>query len=201
MNRFLKKETWRFGILMGALLVTGCGTTPDVSYESSPLVIRAIDLAETGHQDQDAHKLLKAAMLMRMSGARPAEKDIVDLATIWQKDVNSINPDAILQPPPPTRGRITGPAYRYGALVSEGTTVIHEIFYATRPAEVLLRLAQGSVFDIMIMSDEGEEKTVCHHKNIKKFVGCKWFPAWTGPYRIVIKNTGSQEARYYLITN
>jgi len=169
--------------------------------QDDSLVMRAIDFAEEGRRNQDAAKLRAAARLLRASGAYPAEEGSQNLADVWQQDADRISAQSGTETNIPLRGRIVGPAYRNGTLVSAGKTIFRETFYATRAAEVSLRLGQSSAFDIQIRVDEADGKTVCHHKNIKKHVTCTWFPAWTGPYRIEIKNTGSKKNYYYLITN
>lgn len=187
-------------MLLLVFLVTGCSSGRQ-NPQSDSLVMRAIDSAEEGRQNQDAAKLRTAVMLLKASGAYPAEEGGQNLADIWQREADKISLQSATETNIPTRGRIVGPAYRNGSLFSADKTIFRETFYATRAAEVSLRLGQSSAFDIRIMADEANGKTVCHHKNIKKHVTCKWFPAWTGPYRIEIKNTGSKEDHYYLITN
>jgi len=200
MKIFMRIGRHPVSILLLVLLVAGCSTARQ-NPQGDSLVMRAIDSAEEGRRNQDAAKLRAAAMLLRASGAYPAEDGSQNLADVWQQEADNISAQSGTQTDIPTRGRIVGPAYRNGSLVSAGKTIFRETFYATRAAEVSLRLGQSSAFDIKIMADEADGKTVCHHKNIKKFVTCKWFPAWTGPYRIEIKNTSGQEEHYYLITN
>lgn len=172
-------------ILLPLLLVTADATAID-----------ALTLGAEAERARNARALMKAAVMLEASGARPQPGE-ADLAKDWRALASKLGakpPRALLY-----RGRTLGPAYRRGQLGAGAGTVLEQTFSAGQRAQVSLVSGRGAALSLRIADDEGAER--CARKLDKARAECAWLPVWTARHRIELRNLGHATVSYFLLTN
>jgi hypothetical protein len=158
------------------------------------LAVRAISVGVSATAKKDARRLIEAERLLVAAGARP-EAGGADLAGRWRDDARRIARRAL--PPPPTRGRVLGSAYKEATLAAGGALAVEQIFLAGRKAKVSVVPGNGDALRFAVSDQEG--KALCVRETSAKPASCSWLPAWTTRYRIEVRNPRPTRASVYLI--
>lgn len=177
-------------ILLAGLLMTGGTQTP--SDQLANALRRGFEADERG----DGKALMQAAIALRQIGARPGEGE-PDLAILWAERARSLGTKAIRLPL--WRGRVLGPAYRYGELAANGRFTTRQSFIAGQKANVVVEPRGGVKLELSVNDDTGAP--VCQVSASTKTLGCQWVPTFTGTNVIDIVNIETRPVRFYLILN
>ena len=147
----------------------------------------ALATADAAATSGDEAGLREALSTIHRLGAKPLTEE--DKATL--KGWNTVS----VESEPPMRGRTLGPAYRSGQVTAGSSAVIQQAFYGGAPANVSLRVADGSALRIRIT--DKSNRNICERS--AREASCRWMPLYTQVHRIELVNDRAQSARYYIV--
>ncbi|ADU12263.1 hypothetical protein Astex_0575 [Asticcacaulis excentricus CB 48] len=139
---------------------------------------------------------MQAAVTLRKIGARPIEGE-PDLANLWAERARLLGTKETKLPL--WRGRVLGPAYRYGELAANARFRTRQSFIAGQKANVVVEPQGGVKLELAVSDDTGAP--VCQVSASSKSLGCQWVPTFTGTNDIDIVNIENRPVRFYLILN
>ncbi len=180
-----------------ALLLAGCAhpqaaAVAPISYAAEPTlaVAQLLAAAEIAAQGPARDKPALAPTLAALArlGAHPA-LDSEDPVAAWY----ALLPSGASQPP--VRGRMLGPAYRRGTLDAGGSVTLDQLFDGGRQARVAVATPGAEPVSIAVV--DGAGKPVCTNDVLRRG-HCNWVPPFSARHQIVIKNSSTIRAAYYL---
>jgi hypothetical protein len=187
-------------LLTFAALLGGCMAGTSASAERStpvrvvlpagtePAEAVAQLLAQADAAQGEPQRLGTLIAALDAMGAKPQEGS-ADPVAQWRTQAEM--PDR-----PPYRGRVLGPAYRAGKL-NPGTTVrLPQLFDGGRAARVAVATPDQAPLDFTVL--DREAKPVCPPAKARSRE-CSWTPLFSGRFEIVLSNTSSNAAGYYLV--
>lgn len=177
-------------ILLAGLLMTVGTQTP------SDQLATALRAGFEAEDRDDGKALMQAAITLRQIGARPVEGE-PDLADLWDERARLLGTKETRLPL--WRGRVLGPAYRYGELAANARFTTRQSFIAGQKANVVVEPRGGVKLELAVNDDAGAP--VCQVSASSKTLGCQWVPTFTGTNVIDIVNTEARPVRFYLILN
>ena len=157
-------------------------------------VLRTLVQGEAARAGGDHAALLDTAKGLTALGASPAEGQD-DLAALWMKEARAGGARA---PAPVFRGRALGPAYRRGMLGAGSRVTMRQLFLAGQRARISVAPTNGASRLSMRVQD-GEGGTLCAKQVGGQQADCAWLPLFTDRFNIVVENSGSMPAAFYLI--
>lgn len=98
-----------------------------------------------------------------------------------------------------SRGARGGAQAGSGIVVAGGTNTYHIEFYGKETASVRIRGDGDTDLDCYVYNSSGT--LVALDNDRTDFCVLDWYPQYTGPYRIVIRNLGSVYNAYQIVTN
>lgn len=98
------------------------------------------------------------------------------------------------------RGALGGPNFHRDHVLAGKTDVYEVNFEGDEPAEVHLS-GDGDATLWLTVYDQGGHQICRDDDNAQYSASCRWTPAWTGPFRIEINNTGDIYVNYALVVN
>ncbi len=159
-----------------------------------------------------AIRLVERADTAMLAGDRVA---IEDVAAEWQRlairplestgDTGAQDPVmAALASPvtalqPPNRGTVPGPAVRHADVGATGLESLSLSFYAGEPAQLTLKSHDGRAVTLDVF--DADARRVCSVTSLDHPVTCRFIPVWTEIYRIDLRNSDPEPARYTLVSN
>jgi hypothetical protein len=179
--------------LPGLLLVAGPAVTATDLPPADP-VLRTLVAGDIAQDAGDNAALLDSAQLLKDLGAKPAEGQD-DLAASWtqQAQDHGLTKSALA-----FRGRALGPAYRRGSLGARGSMTVRQLFFAGQRAQISVAPAHGAAkLSMRVQGADGN--TLCAKPIGGSQADCAWLPLFTDRYDIVIENSGSAPAAFYLV--
>jgi len=200
--------------------------TAAASQEVSALRV-AMDLAKFGYETESASALIEAANIFASTptqafeaqveqGAENAnetekvEKVQLDPAKLLA-DARELTEDANLlaiadkvsaklnAQAEGTRGAMGGPKYDYGRVSAHSYTYYDQKFWANEIAEVAVSGDGDTDLDLYVYDENGNLITSDTDYTDDCYV--RFYPAWTGLFRIKIVNRGSVYNNYAIVTN
>lgn len=97
---------------------------------------------------------------------------------------------------PPYRGRVLGPAYKAGKIDPGATVRLPQLFDGGRAARVAIATPGQAPLDFTVL--DREAKPVCPPAKARSRE-CSWTPLFSGRFEIVLSNSSSNAAGYYLV--
>lgn len=172
--------------------MAGCTSVPAQSAETAAAngpaeeVARILAQADAA-QGQPKHlgKLLAALDVL---GAKPLEP-AADPVARWRAQAEMPNT-------PPYRGRVLGPAYKAGMIDPGATVRLPQLFDGGRAARVAIATPGQAPLDFTVL--DREAKPVCPPAKARSRE-CSWTPLFSGRFEIVLSNSSSNAAGYYLV--
>lgn len=172
--------------------MAGCTSVPAQSAETAAAngpaeeVARILAQADAA-QGQPKHlgKLLAALDVL---GAKPLEP-AADPVAQWRAQAEMPNT-------PPYRGRVLGPAYKAGMIDPGATVRLPQLFDGGRAARVAIATPGQAPLDFTVL--DREAKPVCPPAKARSRE-CSWTPLFSGRFEIVLSNSSSNAAGYYLV--
>ena len=185
----------------------------------------AFDLAKYGYENDSPVALLQAAEIYATVSTQKADKGtkegeettaeeknaqkepftaeklIADAKKMAGKDktVAALAKDVERKAKKSTRGAVGGAKYDYDWLYGGNTCTYTVNFVAGTYCEVGVNSVSGYDFDIFLYDQWGN---LCFSENSYAPSGYIWFyPNYTGPYKVVIKNGSSYRANYEFYSN
>lgn len=147
------------------------------------------DLLAAGQNAQGQPQQLDAIIAALDSlGARPADS-AADPVALWRST-------AATPTTPPYRGRVLGPAYKAGMLTPGMTVRLPQLFDGGRAARVAVATPGAGAIDFTVL--DGEAKPVCPPAKARSRQ-CTWTPLYSGRFEIVLSNSTTNTAGYYLV--
>ncbi|MCY1670141.1 hypothetical protein OVA07_03850 [Novosphingobium sp. SL115] len=188
----------RFAMLtscLAAIGTAGCAaqapqtTVVAVTYDPMEPAAAVAQLLVEADQAQDEPKRLgRLIAAIEGLGARPADPT-GDPLTGWRKV-------AEMPQTPPYRGRVLGPAYKAGMLTPGATVRLPQLFDGGRAARVAVATPGQAGLDFTVL--DGEAKPVCPPAKARNRQ-CTWTPLYSGRFEIVLSNSSTNAAGYYLV--
>ena len=194
--------------MLGLLgLSPGCVATAQEAPAETPQVVAPVIATEqvaealaSGHRayagNGSAQELADTAARLQDLGARPAEDEEDNRATIW---LSAARERGLTGEAPPFRGRLLGPAYRSGMLAPGEVSETSQLFLAGEEAEVVAIPVEHTDLQLEIVEGEGERN--CTPPATKARSVCRWIPIFTSRYSIRVRNAGDRASEFYLVTN
>lgn len=145
-------------------------------------------LAEADQAQGDPQKLGVILAALDTFGARPIAGE-QDPVAAWRNK-------AEMPKTPPYRGRVLGPAYKAGMLTPGATVRLPQLFDGGRSARVAVATPGQASLDFTVL--DGEAKPVCPPAKARSRE-CMWTPLFSGRFEIVLTNSSSNAAGYYLV--
>lgn len=183
-----------FEVLTAALALAACAasastvsTTASEPAQRSDRLAEALASADEAATSGDAATLAQALRTIERLDAKPLTDADETTLDGWRA--------ASVQNEEPMRGRTLGPAYRSGFVSAGKKAVITQTFYGGAPANVSLRVADGSALKIRIT--DTSNRNVCERS--AREASCRWMPLYTQVHRIELVNDREQNARYYIV--
>ena len=183
-----------FEVILPALALTACAANASTlsSVANEPIqrsdrLAEALANADAAATNGDAAKLAEALRTIERLDAKPLTDEDGTALEKWK--AASVESDV------PMRGRTLGPAYRSGLVSAGARAVITQTFYGGAPANVSLRVADGSALKIRIT--DKSDRNVCERS--AREASCRWMPLYTQVHRIELVNDREQNARYYIV--
>ena len=155
--------------------------------QRSDRLAEALANADAAASEGDAAALAQALRTIERLDAKPLTDADESALDGWK--ATSAQNEA------PMRGRTLGPAYRSGSVTAGKMAVITQTFYGGSPANVSLRVADGSALKIRIT--DKANRNVCERS--AREASCRWMPLYTQVHRIELVNDREQNARYYIV--
>ena len=124
------------------------------------------------------------ALLDKAKGMAQGRKDVVALADEVAKSGS--------------RGAIGGPKRARTVVRSRGTDVFHLSFRGGELARVAISGDGDSDLDLYVYDEGGN--LICRADTRSDDEGCGWYPRWSGPFRIEVRNLGVAN-QYQIWTN
>lgn len=196
------------------------GSSP--SADAVARVNLADQLARYGDANKDSLALISAARILQSAGAQDAKADkktegtgdpkagksqardvtvagMLDRAKKYadgRKDIIAMADEAAKTG---SRGAAVGPR-RWQTQVNARTTDIYNVtFRGGEPAMVAISGDGDTDLDLIIRDESGN--VVCTSTTTGDDEACRWYPRWTGPFRIEVKNLGGVYNHYRAIHN
>ena len=177
-------------------MASGCATpamqsadrTASAPAASGPAEEVALLLAQADAARDDPARLGTMIAALDARGARPFE-DSADPVAQWR--TQAAMPDT-----PPYRGRVLGPAYKAGKLDPGSTVRLPQLFDGGRAARVAVATPGQAPLDFTVL--DREAKPVCPPTKARSRE-CSWTPLFSGRFEIVLSNSSSNAAGYYLV--
>jgi hypothetical protein len=179
------------GLGAGLIALSPCAAQPLSTTEEIGQVLSRGEAARAAH---DGRALMAAAIRLRQLGARPVE-GAPNLVVQWRKQAMALG--ARSPATPPFRGRILGPAYRYGEIAPHERFRTQQSFIAGQVAEVLVTPISKASLHLNVTDDAGQ--SVCVTSSGAGKLACRWAPRFSGSADIVIENADQSVASYYLV--
>ncbi|ESQ79028.1 hypothetical protein AEYBE204_11430 [Asticcacaulis sp. YBE204] len=179
---------------------TGLSSVQLASAQEREVSVAVGDILRDGLEAQargDGEALLKAALALARSGARPDTGD-ADLVRVWIRDAQTMGaklPKTFYA----SRGLLLGPAYKSGKIAANGKFTTRQSFAGGQMADILVVPAPGAALSLRVIDDEGDE--VCAVTASSENLGCRWVPVYTAPSSITVVNTSRKPAKFYLVMN
>jgi hypothetical protein len=195
MRRRVRTAAW---LVCAALLSGFAPATGGAALEKSPAqeVSDVLEAGLNGGPPARGAVLMARAKRLQVLNARPlAGTD--DLARRWRGEARASG-----APAPLTgvfRGRILGPAYRFGALRPHDRFQTQQSVMAGKPAEILVTPLGKSSLSLSVTDDAGQ--VVCPAAISSARISCRWLPRFSGSIDIVITNPAAASADYILVLN
>lgn len=98
-----------------------------------------------------------------------------------------------------TKGRVGGPGRTVERVRSGRTDAYNISFRGNQQAEVLISGDGDTDLDLFIYDEYGNE--ICRSVSSDDDEYCAWYPRFTGPFSVKIKNLGSVYNEYHMFTN
>lgn len=175
------------------LMLAGPGAPTTDPAPSDP-VLRTLVEGGAAEGAGDHSALLDTAQILKALGATPAEGQ-EDLAALWTKEAQD---HGVTRSVLGFRGRALGPAYRRGSLGARGSVTVRQLFLAGQRAQISIAPAHGAAH--LLMRVQGADgNTLCAKPVGGAQVDCAWLPLFTDRYDIVIENSGTVPADFYLV--
>jgi len=175
------------------------------------------DLLAFGRQAKDPLALVVAARVMKATGGSEVERKSANDGAA-QKSGQPVSPDSILaeardlakgdkiigllidetatmRPGPAD----TGPKTHQDTVQPGATDVFNIIFSGGELAEVGIAGDGESDLDLFVYDEN--EHLVCRSAGSTDREYCRWWPRWTGPFRIEVQNLGGVANLFRLATN
>lgn len=177
-----------------AALLGGCMAGTSASAERSlPAVTERAEavaqlLAQADAAQGQPQRLGTLIATLDAMGAKPLEGS-ADPVAQWRAQAEMPNS-------PPYRGRVLGPAYKAGKLNPGATVRLPQLFDGGRAARVAVATPDKAPLDFTVL--DREAKPVCPPAKARSRE-CSWTPLFSGRFEIVLSNTSSNEAGYYLV--
>ncbi len=160
-----------------------------VLHDASEPASAVADLLAAGQNAQGQPQQLGAIIAaLDTLGARPVDA-AADPVAAWR-------PAAEMPTTPPYRGRVLGPAYKAGMLTPGMTVRLPQLFDGGRAARVAVATPGAGAIDFTVL--DGEAKPVCPPAKARSRQ-CTWTPLYSGRFEIVLSNSTTNAAGYYLV--
>lgn len=179
-------------VVIPALALAACAANSSAVAGSAPTqradtLAGALAAADLAADSGDAVALKQSLRTIEALGAKPLTDSDKAALGQWKS--------AAYSDEPPMRGRTLGPAYRSGMVSAGNKAVIQQTFYGGAPANVSLRVAEGSALKLRIT--DTSDRNVCE-KAARK-ASCRWMPLYTQMHRIELVNDQGENAHYYIV--
>ena len=188
----------------------------------------AYQLVEFGRKTKDPLALVEAAKIMKLVGGQPVARKPADAPA--GAPAGAPAPAAgkpASAPPTPgsvlaearslakgdktilamiaqaasasSRGAVGGPKASVTSVIAGHTDVYNTAFVGGLPAEVVIAGDGGSDLDLAVVDENGN--LICSSSSPGDVEYCGWTPRWTGKFQIRVKNNGTVDNAYKLLTN
>lgn len=98
------------------------------------------------------------------------------------------------------RGVVTGPKGGSYTVEARAADIFsNAVFRGGEVAAVAIRGDGDTDLDLVVIDENGN--VICRADGPTDREACEWYPRWTGPYRIEVRNLGSVWNRYRILTN
>lgn len=154
-----------------------------------------LEAGEAALAAHDAPGLMKAAVALATSGAKPAQGE-PDLARAWAHQ--AVLWGALPAMIPAERGRLVGPGYRMITLNPGSDFHTRQVFTGGQSARVEVLALSGGGFTLSVSEDQSAP--LCRRSADSGRVACVWVPLYSLPHEIVVNNVRAQPGRFYLVT-
>jgi hypothetical protein len=195
------------------------GSGPKAPATEAPIeqLQMSADLLAFGRQAKDPLALLVAARVMKAAGGSEVERK-PEASAGAQKSGQPVSPDSILTEvrdlakgdkiigllidetaalaSGPTDG---GPKTHQDTAQPGSTDVYNVVFAGGQLAEVGIAGDGDSDLDLFVYDEN--DHLVCRSAGSSDREYCRWWPRWTGPFRIEVQNLGGVANLYRLATN
>ncbi|MEO1091711.1 MAG: hypothetical protein AAFX81_13830 [Pseudomonadota bacterium] len=162
-------------------------------YAATPAEERDYEAVDDDESDapQPAERADRPSLEAALEAARTHADDQPDLVAVID-EMESVAP----------RGRVRGPGTASGR-VGAGRQVTYygdtTRFRGGEPATITIQGYGVSDLDLFVFDENGNE--ICRSVRGSDRERCDWYPRWTGPFRVEVRNYGNRAADFILRTN
>ena len=152
----------------------------------------------------DAKRAKTTAGTVSASGEK-SQKPATTVSGLLDEARAMAGPDATLQPviqriaAMESKGRVEGPARHSDSVLAGQTDIYRMSFRGGEPARILIDGDGDTDLDLYVYDQNGNR--ICSDTDYTDTLYCAWTPAWTGSYRVEVKNLGRVYNSYFLVTN
>lgn len=155
----------------------------DVEREVETVDTEGVSIAEEGEgADAPADAAAMLAMAEELAGGDPAITGLIE--------------DARAEG---ARGRVGGATRTLSRLRAGRTDIFNARFYGGRLAEIGIAGDGDADLDLLVTDENGN--TICLDRSYSDQLYCSFTPAWTGNFKIYVKNMGRMRNSYHILTN
>jgi hypothetical protein len=196
----------------------GSGPKAPATNEPVARLQTSSDLLASGRVAKDPLFLIVAARIMKALGGTEADFKPEGRAAGAQKPGQPVSPDSILTEARDlakgdkittllidettamgSAGAAGGPKTHQGTVQAGATDVYSVVFTGGQLAEAGIAGDGDSDLDLLVYDEN--DHLVCRSASSSDREYCRWWPRWTGPFRIEIQNLGTVANLYRLATN